>query len=343
MCHKAAPNRFGKGSKSKEEKEWAKGVFKSLPQVGPVRLADTPLARLTAGLSQPKIVVKPLAEETGKSNWDRRRAADEKAAAMAAAADRRSPSRERDASKVRPPSKAVSTFSGLSRHASKHHGAASDVADLAHRWHFPLCTTAEASKLFSKYAALPQHEPDEDMLRDGALDKEAMGNLVAELRDSTPLDELSATTEEIMGIVDKNQDGTVGFHEFAEWYHERQFLEYMNLTKEEINTRRVGKSLGLDVADMDFYKRQFDRYDTDKSGFIDREEFKGLLHALMKVPADLQIPDSRVHHFWQECDTDGSGAVDLPEFCSFYVKHFDPNAFHPMEDFYRGMRRVTKT
>merc|ERR1719502_2461624 len=109
---------------------------------------------------------------------------------------------------------------------------------------------------------------------------------LADKSSATGMDEedFALTPKDIMGVIDKNMDGTVDFHEFTLWYHERAFLEYVNLSKSEIHVRRIGQRLGISVADMDFYKMQFDKYDVDHSGYIDIHEFSDLMHSLMKVP-----------------------------------------------------------
>ena len=57
-----------------------------------------------------------------------------------------------------------------------------------------------------------------------------------------------------------------------------------------------------------------------------------------KNPAD--VSEDRAHRFWQEIDADGSGEIDFPEFCGWFVKYFNPNEEEmdmsrgPVEKFY---------
>jgi len=215
------------------------------------------------------------------------------------------------------------------------------LSDLAHKWDLPLNTVLESGHLFKQYAVLPGFEEDEDVFRDGLVDEAAMMALVCTLCDIVTIEDLPVTPQDIMGIVDKNSDGTVDFCEFSHWYHERAFLEYMNLTKTEIETRRAGCRLGISLADMDHYKGLFNKFDADSSGMICKKEFKDLMHVLMKVPKDLDIPETRITHFWQEADSDGSGLIDLEEFISFYIKHFNTGSDNPMEDYYKAFRRCS--
>lgn len=222
----------------------------------------------------------------------------------------------------------------------RHKGPA-DCAALAHLWDMPLASVHEAADLFKAHAALPGYSDKEDILRDGLLDPRAMQRLTVQLSQNTAsLEDHNVTPEEILGIVDRNIDGNIDFHEFACWYNERAFLDYMNLTKEEIRVRNVGARLGVPVGDMDQYKAMFDKFDEDKSGVIDRWEFNELMHILMKIPKGHRIPNNRLHHFWKECDLNGNGNVDLHEFVSFYVKNFSIDSLNPMQDYYQSLRRV---
>lgn len=222
--------------------------------------------------------------------------------------------------------------------------APAEVADLAHKWHYPLATVKEAAAYFRKHATLPGLEEDEDILRDGTLSKEEMIVLVEGLSciAGPEDDDRAAMADMIMGHIDRNGDGSVDFHEFAEWYHDRGFEEYMNLDKREIELRRAGEKLGLNVAEMEHYKKEFERFDTDGSGEIELDEFRELLNVLLKVPANGEkIPESRVQSFWRICDLDGNGSLDLVEFVTFWLKHFEPGGSNPLEDFYQGTRAVS--
>jgi len=353
------------------EKDWAKSVFSTLPRVGPRRTRASPLAKLKIAASAPDLVELPAAvraDAPQRLPKAMRRISSIESCVSTMSGGNRDQLNSRNSMSSEadnfpeipaPQSRAANaraTIVGLEmkagnfgRRASvlgadgKQHKAPSDVADLAHRWDLPLATVTEASKLFSPSATLPGYDDEEDVLRDGYLNTDAMMNIVCRLANMSCVDDLSATPKEIMGIVDKNMDGTVDFHEFTCWYHERAFLEYMNLTKAEIETRRVGSRLGISVADMDIYKANFDRFDCNRNGAIELDEFRELVHSLMKVPAGLQIPESRVLHFWQECNRGCSGRVDLGEFVAFYVKHFNPDAPNPIEDYYKAIRRVHPT
>jgi len=354
------------------ENEWLKGVFQKLPAVGRHRSSTAPLQRLKAAASAPEIFVDTTRanhrsaslaapRQRQLSGGTRKASVAESnvsgvSGAGAGGGDREvlnsrssvtsEPEMAMTAEKSVVPKRTVQ-LSGLSLSKGKERPCV--AADLAHKWNLPLSTVLESRELFQKYAKLPPQYDQKDsneMLKHGVLHVEAMMQLAIYLADKSSgageneEPDFCMTAKEIMGVIDKNLDGTVDFHEFTCWYHERAFLEYVNLTKSEIHVRRIGQCLGISVADMDLYKIAFDRYDLDGSGVIDIHEFRELMHCLMKIPHSLRIPESRILHFWQDADVDGSKYIDLQEFVTFYSKHFESDAPNPMEDYYKAIRRV---
>jgi len=331
------------------EQNWADSIFDDLPRA-PVRVPVRPAARLTNQWVTPD----PNEAEQTVPAWSVRQrvssAAPRRTASIESGPSSVSGGCNRDDDRINSRERQITDFDALNRRSSKGRTATkpersqgshshSEIADLAHRWVYPLSTVQESSKYFLQYAVLPDYKTDGDILKHGILGVAEMEKLVSKLGEVLSLDESAATTTEILGIMDSNNDGAVDFEEFTAWYHERTFMEYMNLSKSEIEVRRVGAELGLCPTDMDFYKKQFDTFDTDGSGHIDLPEFREIMHVVMKVKPPLRIPESRIVHFWRECDVNGDKNVDLKEFVTFYINHFDPNASDPMEDFYKGIRR----
>lgn len=202
-------------------------------------------------------------------------------------------------------------------------------------------TVKANAEIFCRFATLPGLDENEDILWDGVLDEDAMIALVCALTGVASVDELTPEMQQVMAISERVGKHT-DFCEFTSWYCNRAFLEYVNLTKGQLEVREIGHRLGLTPAEIDHYKALYDKYDINGSGGIDLHEFKELLHICMKCPKTLRMPDSRIMHFWAECDADGSGIVDLKEFITFYKKYFDVDAEDPEEDFYRGVRDTSK-
>jgi len=356
------------------EKDWAKSIFRALPSVGSPRAPISPLAKsgMVASASAPELTLPAIhtIEKAAKPPKANRRAVSIESNVSATpeaqdtqlaretandstcskAGEHRAPAdtatrSTTSTSPVRLKAPALlrkRCKSKIIGEDGKPHVKPPDLADLAHKWRMPLVTITESAELFCRYASLPGKDEDEHLLREGGLKVDAMMKLVCILADKASVDQLPVSPEDIMGILDKDSDGCVDFHEFACWYHERGFEEYINLTRDEILVRRVGHKLGISAADMDFYKLQFDKYDTDGSGSIELNEFRELMHVLMKVPKGLRVPESRILHFWREADWDGSGEVDLEEFVTFYMKHFDSSVIEsPIIDYYKGIRRTS--
>jgi len=216
------------------------------------------------------------------------------------------------------------------------------MAVLAHNWNLPLEVVRPSADLFKQHAVFPGSAKDEDILRDGILHYDELLQIVLKLNNVRSVEDL---TSEMLSDVKKettpsreHPNGIVDFREFVLWYQQHAFLPCVNLTEYERHLRAIALKLDIEFADMDHYKDLFDKFDLDSNGGIDMHEFDKLLHALMKAPDNLRIPDSRIMHFWHECDIDGDGTVNLEEFATFYVKNFSTDSSNPMEEFYKNIR-----
>jgi len=228
--------------------------------------------------------------------------------------------------------------SKVSRSSSKPKGS---LAELAHKRSMSFDTVKSNAEIFCRFATLPGLDENEDILWDGVLDEDAMIALVCALTGVSSIDDLTPEMQQVMAISERIERH-IDFCEFTSWYCNRAFLEYVNLTKDQLEVREIGHRLGLTPAEIDHYKALYDKYDTDGSGGIDLDEFRELMHICMKCPKTMRIPETRIMHFWAECDADSSGIVDLREFITFYKKYFDVEAEDPEEDFYRGVRDTSK-
>merc|ERR1740130_917085 len=152
------------------------------------------------------------------------------------------------------------------------------LATLSRQWSIPLETTKDSAELFKQYASLPRRGEHEEILRSGVLHKDAMMQIVCKLTHVSCVNDLTPEVQRVMDVADKNGDGQVDFHEFVIWYHNRAFLECMNLEPGDIENRAVAHRLGISVPDIDYYRTMFEKFDADSSGDIDIDEFRGLLH-----------------------------------------------------------------
>lgn len=141
---------------------------------------------------------------------------------------------------------------------------------------------------------------------------------------------------------DQNQSQTVGFLEFALWYSRHGFLENMLLSDDQRQIRAVARKYNMSLLEVEHYKEKFDHYDDDGSGEIEYPEFEKLIIALFKVPANCELPKSRIKQFWQEADANGGGSISFEEFLVFYNRYFNTVGVceSPFEEYYRAIRRV---
>lgn len=184
-----------------------------------------------------------------------------------------------------------------------------------------------------------------DALEDGMLNADAFAQVLCKL---TSVDEPAHLPEGLLQSAfysaDTNQSDNLDFIEFANWYARHGFSESVLLTQEQREIRKIARKHGLPIVQVEEYKRAFDGFDDDGSGEIEFEEFQNLLNSLIRVPANLQLPMSRVRQFWAETATDGD-SIGFEEFLLFYTRYFAATGLaaqrSPLEEFYRAVRPVS--
>jgi hypothetical protein len=110
--------------------------------------------------------------------------------------------------------------------------------------------------------------------------------------------------------------------------------------------KKLSKQYNLDMNMIESIFNIFQRYDEDGSGEIEYEEFSRMMCEMLAA-AEGDVPEKRLHQFWQEIDIDKSRCIEFEEFLLFYVQNFlDPTDPHgsPMKNFYRraAQRNMTK-
>lgn len=97
--------------------------------------------------------------------------------------------------------------------------------------------------------------------------------------------------------------------------------DQMDLDESEVHLRQVARSLGIPIPDAESIKRCFDSVDTDKSGEIEKPEFKVMMHQMLSNGTE-SISDARISECWLTLDHDGSGTVAFEEFLQWYYEQF---------------------
>jgi len=122
--------------------------------------------------------------------------------------------------------------------------------------------------------------------------------------------------------------GQFDINEFLCWYKTVMFSDIAKMKAAPDNQlsdrlcEQVASSLGIANTDVYKLKAKFNRYDIDKSGFIEYSEFASMMTELMGVRDLTDLPEKRLAHLWAEVDSDSNGSVRFSAFVAFYLKYF---------------------
>lgn len=78
----------------------------------------------------------------------------------------------------------------------------------------------------------------------------------------------------------------------------------------------VSYKMGLPMHQIQMYWESFSRYDVDGSGSVDSKELKGMLIDSIGYEPTPEALKAII----LECDSDGSGTLEFPEFCMLLTK-----------------------
>ena len=90
------------------------------------------------------------------------------------------------------------------------------------------------------------------------------------------------------------------------------FLKRYKMTKEELQA--MADRMGIQLNNLCYLKQEFDAYDQDRSGCIDRGELKGLLEKLGE-----ELTEEELDAAFKELDADGSGEIEFFEFVEWFT------------------------
>lgn len=122
--------------------------------------------------------------------------------------------------------------------------------------------------------------------------------------------------------------GPLDVDKFLQWYKTNMFSIVAPLTadstkwKSEELIRAIAEKFNLRVVEVGVIHKMFEKYDTDKSGEIDYNEFEAMMRNVIGVSDATDLPKDRMSRFWNEMDIDGNGTVDFDEFTTWYLKYF---------------------
>jgi len=123
--------------------------------------------------------------------------------------------------------------------------------------------------------------------------------------------------------IDNNKDSRVDFNEYFLWTLQAGWKEEILVNDpKERQLRELARDFGVTVLDVERLKRVFDKFDVDKSGEIDKDEFVSVICSLMNAVDTSQVSHSMLNRYWKEADRNNDGGLDLPEFMVWYYNHF---------------------
>lgn len=212
---------------------------------------------------------------------------------------------------------------------------------LAHELRIPAELAAQAAELFGRYSDGEGSDLFQRRLR--------TINVPALLCEVTHVNNLSDLSPHFVETATRSLNRlnaeSIDVREFFIWYSAFSFSEELTPNKEDHRTRRLAKKLGLEVVDVDDYRKAFDKFDTDGSGAIEIDEFQEILKDLLKLPEDTELEPNRVANLFLMADTNHDGEVDFEEFCVFWSQSYGSgDSNQGLENLfasvYRSLRRV---
>lgn len=110
--------------------------------------------------------------------------------------------------------------------------------------------------------------------------------------------------------------------DLLEWLANHAFDEDVLVPLEQMHLREMARLWDMCYLEVERLQKQFAKFNTSGSGLILYDEFRPLLHQLLKIPTGIAFLESRVKFFWKEVDRDASGEVTFDEFVTWYRRYF---------------------
>eukprot|EP00929_Paragymnodinium_shiwhaense_P114141 TRINITY_DN82469_c0_g1_i1.p1 TRINITY_DN82469_c0_g1~~TRINITY_DN82469_c0_g1_i1.p1 ORF type:complete len:419 (+),score=80.90 TRINITY_DN82469_c0_g1_i1:67-1257(+) len=123
--------------------------------------------------------------------------------------------------------------------------------------------------------------------------------------------------------------GRCDMDKFLGWYFQNMFTNVAALHGDEKRSEtnammyQLARKHSVPISTIDRVRSTFDKFDADRSGEIDFEEFQDMIRILLKATCMRDISEARLRKFWQEIDVDNNGMIDFDEFTTWYLKYFD--------------------
>jgi len=132
-----------------------------------------------------------------------------------------------------------------------------------------------------------------------------------------------AMLEEVFKQTDRSGDNEIDFEEYLVWAQTCAFSEVATVgNPTEALLRQVASAHKIPIRDVEWVWHEFNKYDANNSGVIERFEFKAILKGLFRLKNEVDIPESRMDMYWQDCDSDYTGVITFSAFLVWYQRFF---------------------
>jgi len=168
----------------------------------------------------------------------------------------------------------------------------------------------------------------------GTLDQEEFEEAVSLMRvskipDDTVHNKLTSWWYHPDRVVSAGMD----FGEFALWYSIHWFSPELCVEPREAGLMQMAKKFECRRIDIESLNVRFRAYDLDNSGYIDIFEFQNIIHDILKLPKQYEIPFARLKGLFVEADRSGDGIIDFQEFITWYCQYIRP--YHDLNSLHR--------
>lgn len=99
----------------------------------------------------------------------------------------------------------------------------------------------------------------------------------------------------------------------------------VELSDDDEMCRDLGRALGVPLVDVEAIFKEFQRFDKDGSGTMDREEFTAML---VSMHHGVEPTRTQLKNALDQIDENGDGNIDFPEFFCWYAANYLADLYH---------------